>query len=246
MTQNQPDSMRDRTFRDRSLRGSRFIGCDFRDVVIRGSEVAGMQIDSPWLLEGDGQLIVNDINVLAFVDAELNRRFPGRELRDARTPGEFCAAWAALEQTWQATLDRALGMPPGTLDASVADEWSFNQTLRHLVMATDTWLGKAILEQTHPYHPAGLPNDDDSPAYSASDFSGAPVPFRVVLEARTDRQAMVRLFIAGVTSEELGEPRKNPHNPDYDETVHSCLRTILEEEWEHHRYAVRDLDVLAQ
>jgi hypothetical protein len=27
--------------------------------------------------------------------------------------------------------------------------------------------------------------------------------------------------------------------------VLSCLRTILEEEWEHHRYAVRDLDALA-
>jgi hypothetical protein len=27
--------------------------------------------------------------------------------------------------------------------------------------------------------------------------------------------------------------------------VLSCLRTILEEEWEHHRYAVRDLDSLA-
>jgi hypothetical protein len=26
--------------------------------------------------------------------------------------------------------------------------------------------------------------------------------------------------------------------------VLSCLRTILEEEWEHYRYAVRDLDAL--
>jgi hypothetical protein len=24
----------------------------------------------------------------------------------------------------------------------------------------------------------------------------------------------------------------------------SCLHTILEEEWEHHRYAVRDLDAI--
>jgi hypothetical protein len=26
--------------------------------------------------------------------------------------------------------------------------------------------------------------------------------------------------------------------------VLSCLHTILEEEWEHHRYAVRDLDAI--
>ncbi len=246
MTDSLPDSLRDRTFRNQSLRGSRFIGCDFGDVVVRGSEVAGMEIESPWLLEGDGRLQVNGVNVVPLVDAELNRRFPGRALRDAQTPEGLSAAWAALERTWQATLARALAMPPGALDASVADEWSFTQTLRHLVMATDTWLGKAILERTRPYHPAGLPNDDDSPAFDASDFSAEPPPLTGVLEARADRQAMVRHYIAHFTSEDLAAPRKNPHAPDYPETVLSCLRTILEEEWEHHRYAVRDLDTLAQ
>ncbi len=225
VTETQSGSMRDRTIRNQSLRGSRFIGCDFVGVVVRGSEVAGMEIES---------------------HAELNRRFPGRQLRDAQTPEGLSVAWAALEQTWQASLDRALGMPPGTLDTSVANEWSFTQTLRHLVMATDTWLGKAILERTRPYHPVGLPNDDDSPAYDASDFADGAVPFSEVLEARADRQAMVRGYIASVTAEELAAPRKNPHAPDHPETVLSCLRTILEEEWEHHRYAVRDLDVLAQ
>jgi hypothetical protein len=239
------ESMRARTFRNRSLRGSRFTGCDFGDVVIRGSDVAGMEIESPWLLEGDSRLLVNGVDVVPLVDAELNRRFPGRALRDARDPDGLATAWAALEQTWQATLDRARALPAGTLDASVADEWSFTQTLRHLVMATDTWLGKAILERDRPYHPAGLPNDDDSPAYDASDFSAEPPAFREVLEARADRQAMVRHYIATLTPEELAAPRRNPHAPDFPETVLSCVRTILEEEWEHHRYAVRDLDILA-
>jgi hypothetical protein len=36
----------------------------------------------------------------------------------------------------------------------------------------------------------------------------------------------------------------NPWAPDHPETVLSCLHTILEEEWEHHRYAVRDLDAI--
>jgi hypothetical protein len=246
VTEHQPESLRERTFRNRSLRGSRFIGCDFGDVVIRGSEVAGMEIESPWLCEGDSPLRVNGVNVVPLVDAELNRRFPGRELRDATTPEGLAAAWAALEQTWAATLDRAMAMPPEVLDASVAQEWSFTQTLRHLVMATDTWLGKAILERPRPYHRAGLPNDDDSPAYDTADFSAEPVPLVEVLDARADRQAMVRRYIAGVTPEELAAPRRNPHAPDYPETVLSCLRTILEEEWEHHRYAVRDLDALAE
>lgn len=206
-----------------------------------------MEIESPWLLEGDNRLLVNGVDVVPLVDAELNRRFPGRELRDARDPDGLTAAWAALERTWEATLERALAMPPGTLDASVDDEWSFTQTLRHLVMATDTWLGKAILDRSRPYHPAGLPNDDHdgSAAHDESDFSTEPPSLTEVLEARADRQAMVRRYIAGITADELAAPRKNPHAPDYPETVLSCLRTILEEEWEHHRYAVRDLDQLA-
>ena len=32
--------------------------------------------------------------------------------------------------------------------------------------------------------------------------------------------------------------------PDHQETTRSCLHVILEEEWEHHRYAVRDLDAI--
>lgn len=62
-----------------------------------------MEIESPWLLEGDGRLLVNGVNVVPLVDAELNRRFPGRALRDAETPEGLFAAWAALERTWQAT-----------------------------------------------------------------------------------------------------------------------------------------------
>ena len=32
--------------------------------------------------------------------------------------------------------------------------------------------------------------------------------------------------------------------PEYPETILSCLHVILREEWEHHRYAVRDLDAV--
>jgi hypothetical protein len=246
MNGSEPEVLRGKTFKSRSLRGSRFVGCDLGDVVVRGSDVAGMEIDSPWLLEGDSSLLVNGVNVVPLVDAELNRRFPGRELRTAEDPEGLRAAWAALERTWAATLDRATAMPAGTIDASIDGEWSFAETLRHLVMANDTWLGKAILGQEQPYHPAGLPNDDnDSDAYDDGVFSIQAPSFAEAVEARGDRQAMVREFLAAVTPEVLAQPRKNPHAPDYEETVLSCLRTILEEEWEHHRYAVRDLDVIS-
>ena len=55
---------------------------------------------------------------------------------------------------------------------------------------------------------------------------------------------LVRDFLATVTEEDLLVERANPWSPDYPESTLSCVRTILEEEWEHHRYAVRDLDAI--
>ena len=55
---------------------------------------------------------------------------------------------------------------------------------------------------------------------------------------------MVREFLAGQTESDLDGMRSNPWAPDYDETVRSCLHTILEESWEHHRFATRDLDAI--
>jgi len=51
-------------------------------------------------------------------------------------------------------------------------------------------------------------------------------------------------FLATVTSDDLSAARKNPWEPEFQETTLSCLHVILEEEWEHHRYAVRDLDAI--
>lgn len=244
MSDDQPEQLRARTFHRRSLQRSRFIECDLGAVVVRGSDVAGMEIDSPWLLEGGARLLVNGVDVVPLVDAELDRRFPGRELRAGTEPTGLVAAWAALEQAWAATLARAVAMPPGTLDASVDGEWSFAQTLRHLVMATDTWLGRAVLQLDQPFHPIGLPDDSAAGVDDGAGGAAARPSFAEVLEARTGRQAMVRDFLGGATAEQLALPRNNPHAPEHQESVLSCLRTILEEEWEHHRYAVRDLGAL--
>ncbi|MGH8824796.1 MAG: hypothetical protein ACRDVN_10000 [Jiangellaceae bacterium] len=65
-----------------------------------------------------------------------------------------------------------------------------------------------------------------------------------MLEVRAGRVAMVRDFLATGTSDELAATRKIPWDPDYQETTLSCLHVILEEEWEHHCYAVRDLEAI--
>jgi hypothetical protein len=241
-TFNQSDDLQGAEFVDANLRGARFVGADLSGVVMRGVELEGTDIDAPWLFEGENFLRVNGIDVIPFVDAELNRRFPGRADRRAGDPDGLRAAWAALERTWAATLERVAAMPAGTVDVSVGGEWSFAQTLRHLVHATDMWLGRAILELEQPFHPIGQANigtEDDG-----LDKSTVTPPYVEVLEVRAGRVAMVRDFLATVTPDVLAETRRNPHAPDHPETVLSCLHVILEEEWEHHRYAVRDLDAL--
>ena len=150
------DDLQGAEFVDADLRGARFVGADLAGVVMRGVEVQGADIDAPWLSDGDSFFRVNGVDVIPFVEAELNRRFPGRADRRAGDPDGLRAAWAALERTWAATLARVAAMPAGTVDVSVDGEWSFAQTLRHLVLATDMWLGRAILEIEQPFHPIGL------------------------------------------------------------------------------------------
>ncbi|MBO3100597.1 DinB family protein [Cellulomonas fengjieae] len=238
------DDLRASEFRGVDLTGARFVGSDLSRVVMRGVDVEGADIDAPWLPGADG-FRINGVDVVGFVEAELDRRFPGRAERFAADPEGLRAAWATLQRTWDATLERAAGMPAGTVDVSVDGEWSFAQTLRHLVMATDTWLGRAILRLDQPYHPLGQPNSGaDGDGLDLSLFTTGTPPYAEVLEARADRVAMVRDLLAAVTSDDLDAPCVNPWDPRQPETTRSCLHTILEEEWEHLRYAVRDLDAI--
>ncbi len=239
------DELQGAGFVDVDLRGSRFVRADLSGVVMRAVDVAGADIDAPWLLDGENVLRVNGVDVAPFVEAQLNRRFPGRADRRPEHPDGLRAAWAKLEHAWAATLERIAAMPAGTVDVSVDGEWSFAQTLRHLVMATDTWLGRAILESGQPFHPIGQPNVEyETDGHDMSIFTTVTPSYAEVLEVRVGRVAMVRDFLATVTPDDLAATRRNPWAPEYPETTLSCLHSILEEEWEHHRYAVRDLDAI--
>jgi uncharacterized damage-inducible protein DinB len=200
---------------------------------MRGVDIAGMDIDAPWLSHGPG-LRINGIDVTRFVEQELDRRFPGRSKRRAESPTGLREAWATVHQAWDAAIESAAALPAGSVDIRIDGEWSFAETLRHLVHATDIWLGRGVLGlEEADFHPLGLGHGSRS--YDV-------VPFDDVRAARADRAAMVRDFLATVTDQMLAEERRNPHNPAVAETVRSCLHVILEESWEHLRFALRDLD----
>jgi uncharacterized damage-inducible protein DinB len=142
-------------------------------------------------------------------------------------------------------MERVAAMPPEAVEASVDGEWSFAQTLRHLVFATDAWLGSAILGRPDAYHPIGVPYSGwREQAARVVDLDATP-SYQEVLRARAERVRMVRDFLATLTDEQLGEPRDAPaFTRAVQVPLGQCLWVIMNEEWHHHRYAVRDLAAL--
>jgi hypothetical protein len=228
------------TFVRTSFTGATLRYCDVSGVVMRSVDVDGLDIDSHDLFMGS--LLVNGVDVVPLVEAELNRRFPGRELQKAQTPEGLREGWVAVQAAWAATV---ADTPPELVDAHVPDEWSLAQTLRHLVLATDTWLRGAILGIEQPFHEIGqIFTGAAEMGFDTSIFRVDAPAYDEVLEVRAERQQMVTDFLATVTPEVLAEERDDPWGFDWKPTVGDCVRVILEEEWAHLRYVRRDLALL--
>jgi hypothetical protein len=75
-------------------------------------------------------------------------------------------------------------------------------------------------------------------------FTTVTPSYAEVLEVRAGRVAMVRDFLATGHVGGAGRDAPEPLDPECPETTLACLHVILNEEWEHHRYAVRDLDAI--
>ncbi|WP_020664704.1 DinB family protein [Amycolatopsis benzoatilytica] len=237
------------------FRGARIHLCDLAGLEIRDCEVNGLKIvdcyGSDIYLGGVFErVVVNDVDVTAYVEAELDRQHPARALaRDAVSPEDYQAAWHAIETLWAETLGRARLLPAAKLHERVDDEWSFVETQRHLLFACDAWLGNAVLEEEAPYHPLGFPAGGMPPDAAAKlglVLEASPT-LEEVLAPRLARMAAMRRVIDELTAAELdrvcGRKPAEPY-PDQEYVVRRCLKVVLKEEAEHHRYAVRDLAVL--
>ena len=180
-------------------------------------------------------------------DAERARLAGERDQLKATDPPGLAAAWAMIEDLWSGTITRARKLPEPVLHEQVNGEWSFVQTHRHLVLATDCWLRRMVKGIAHPYHPWGLGGSWlTAPRRWGLDPDADP-QLDQVLELRRGRMDEVRDVIAAATAEELERtcvPPASPGHPRKDHTVLQCLHVVLKEEYQHHRYAVRDLTVL--
>ncbi|MGP4096609.1 DinB family protein [Nonomuraea sp. KM90] len=238
-----------------AFRGANFTDADLSGATFRSCDLRGIRIVDSWLvdvnLSGEVRnLIVNDVDVTPYVEAELDRRHPERvRLRAMRTADDFRAMWRTIEQLWSETIVRAERLPEPARHERVDGEWSLAETLRHLVFATDAWAARTILDRPSPFHRLGLTHTSYPPSDAAAlgmDLEARP-SYAEVLEARAGRVALVRGIVEDLTDAELERPCTRPPAPGYPEeprTVGACLRVVMGEECEHRRYVLRDLAVL--
>ena len=182
-------------------------------------------------------LTINDVEVAPLIRQEMDRRYPERtKLRPASAAG-VGEAWLVIEQLWAATKARAAALPEATLHERVDDEWSFLETLRHLVFVIDVWISGRVLGRSGHHHPFGVAPTFITDVTPFGIDPAADPSFPEVAAAREDRLDIVRGLVAEIDDERLRQPCG-------DQTVKTCLLTLFDEEWHHNWFANRDLDAI--
>jgi hypothetical protein len=226
------------------LSDARFQGADMTRVIMRGVELVDVAIDGEIR-----NVTVNGVDIGPLIEAELDRRDPGRVKMRPEDPTGFREAWQILERLWGETVARARRLPPELLHESVDGEWSFIETLRHLVLATDVWVRRAIGGDPSPWHPLGLQCDEGEEIPGVPRDREVRPSLDVVLELRRDRMSTVGALLADLTEQSLDantRPAEGPGwpSPGSSHPVRECLLIVLNEEWCHRQFAERDLAVL--
>ena len=222
-------------FRNIDLSGSRLRSAFLRDVVFTDAWIEDVRIEGHI-----ASLVVNGVDVTDFVEAELDRRHPERlGLRPEDVDG-VRRAWSDAIARSDEAVTRARRLPPDLLDARVDDEYSFVQTLRHLVFAMDKWFTAPVLGE--PFHPIGMPNTGsvDQP-WEGLDGQVSP-SVSEALAVRAARATRLRDFCRSVAQEDFTrsiDVLENGAHP-----LQECIYTVFEEEFWHNRYARRDLERL--
>lgn len=239
-----PVERRRRRWVDVTLAGARFHNVDFAGATFTGVLMDDVSIDGYI-----GSLTINGVEVWPLVRQALGDRHPELDLMESHHPDELREAWQVLREQWRSTEITASALPPPALREQVDHEWSYLQTLRHLVFATDAWVARCVLGRgSGAFWSAGLPHTDQPPWFTqACGVDPRADPSVAEIEAaRRERLETVGEVLDGLTPEQEASPCPRnrakgwPSRPQ-EHTVGEAIRVVLSEEWAHRRFAERDL-----
>jgi hypothetical protein len=231
-------------FEFRDLSDAEFWGVDlqratFRDVDLTGARISHARLADVVIDAEIDRLVVNGVDVTAYVN-ERDEWFALRSQLQPKDPDSMRQGWEAFLAAWGSAIERAQRLPEDRRHASVDGEWSFVQTVRHLVFATDKWFTVPILGGA--FHPIGLPNSGSADlAWPGIDDLADPT-FDDAVAAWRNRSEDVRGHLAGIEPAALPvEVTVLENGPS---AVHDCIGVVFDEHFHHLRYAMRDLDRL--
>ncbi len=230
-------------FEGQDLSEAVFWGVDLTKATMRDVNLTGVRMKNVWLVDVDidgliDGLVVNGVDVTAYIN-EHDPWYPLRGMLRSSDVAGLHAALAALDAAWAATINRARAGIEAELHESVDGEWSFAQTQQHLVFCVDKWFGAPLLGQT-TFHAIGLPNTGSRDfGWSGLDLDARP-NLDEVLAVRNEQAAQLRSYVDGISVDDFSREVEVLENGTV--SLIECLYTVFEESFEHHRYAVRDLD----
>lgn len=210
-------------FRDADLNSSRFFHVSMSDVSIDG------------VIE---RLVVNGVDVTDYVNSH-DRWYP---LRNNLSPADevgIRSAWFQLVAEWEKLYTLVSSLSGDVQTRSINGEWSLRDTLRHMLFVHDKWFNWPLGGQ-RMFTSIGLPNTGSQGGeWPGLDLSSDPT-FDVTLDARRAQASRFGAFIETMKLSEMSDTSDILENGSVPTLI--CFHAILEEEFEHLRYAWRDIE----
>jgi hypothetical protein len=142
-------------------------------------------------------------------------------------------------------------VPEGSGHVRVGGEWSAVETLRHLVFVHDSWFRRCCLGSAEAFSPIGLAPDYVPHQAEQGVDRAASLSLHDLLAVRDAQGAELERWLSAMSAGELSAPAPVPAGqgwPPYarGKPVLECLHVVLNEEWAHHSFCVRDIDLLGR